>query len=217
MTGQKETNKTYLKPRKLSFPSDEKIHSWLPILIEAYYIVDEGIARAIEIERKKGRKIVCFKGCSSCCRIHTTIPVYPLELVGISWYVTEKISSPLRELLKNQLGNHKENGICPFIIDNACSIHPVRPISCRQFIVFDNVCKDGEDPYYTRREDVLTPIKKYIDKAFYIMLPFYGINSKSERLRIIESGSIHTIVKLVQTCNWKTLADKMKEFDKENR
>lgn len=61
---------------------------------------------------------------------------------------------------------------------------------------------------------MLTPIKKYVDKAFYMMLPFYGVNSKSERLKLIKSGAVHNLVKLIQTCNWKSLADKMEDFDR---
>ncbi|MBS1114086.1 MAG: hypothetical protein H6Q92_1849, partial [Nitrospirae bacterium] len=38
---------------------------------------------------------------------------------------------------------------------------------CRQFNVFGSPCAEGEDPYYTRREDVLLPIKQYTDRAFF--------------------------------------------------
>lgn len=114
MADSKEIKAGYLKPKKLTFPDDVLRHSWLSILLEAYYIVDEGIAVAIKMENKKGMKLACDKGCSSCCRTHRTIPVYPLELVGISWYVTEKTSGHEREILKNQLVNHNENSPCPF-------------------------------------------------------------------------------------------------------
>jgi hypothetical protein len=42
-------------PQRLTFPDDEATHDWL----------------------------ACAKGCAACCRAHLTIPVYPLELVGI--------------------------------------------------------------------------------------------------------------------------------------
>jgi len=90
----------------------------------------------------------------------------------------------------------------------------MRPIACRQFMVFGKPCDEGEDPYYTRREDVLTPIKKYTDRAFFIMLPFYGVKSESERWKIIEKGAVHQVVKLMQTCNWNSLAEKMEEFER---
>jgi Fe-S-cluster containining protein len=203
----------YHKPKKLGFKADELVHKWLPMLLDAYYIVDKGIAEAIKIESRKGKKLACCKGCSTCCNTHATIPVYPLELAGISWYVVEKITGPVREALKNRFAQYEENDPCPFLTDGACSVHPMRPISCRQFMVFGAPCDEGEDPYYTRREDVLTPIKKYTDMAFFIMLPFYGVEREEERWKIIEKGAIHQVVKLLQSCSWKSLAAKMEEFD----
>jgi Fe-S-cluster containining protein len=199
-------------PRRLSFPADEKRHPWLPLLLDSYAIVDKGVGEAVRAGFKKGRKLACSKGCSHCCKTHQTIPVYPLELVGLSWYVTEKIIGPEREIIKAHLRHYQENDPCPFLVHGACSIHPMRPVACRQFNVFDIPCTEGEDPYYTRRGDVLSPLRKYTARAFFLMLPFYGIEDEKERWKIIESGAVHNVVKLMQTCNWKSLADKMEEF-----
>ena len=201
------------KQKRLSFPSDENKHPWLSLLLKAYFTVDKGIDEAVRTAFKRGRKLACCKGCWNCCKTHQTIPVYPLELVGLSWYVTEKITGPEREIIKNQLRSYKENDPCPFLVNGGCSVHPMRPVACRQFNVFGSPCAEGEDPYYTRREDVLLPIKQYTDRAFFIMLPFYGIGNENERWKIIESGAVHQVVKLMQTCKWKSLADKMEEFD----
>lgn len=81
---------------RLSFPDDESRQAWLPLLLEACAIVDAGINEAIRREEKQGRSLACHKGCAACCRSHTTIPVYPLELIGINWYVVEKITAPVR-------------------------------------------------------------------------------------------------------------------------
>ena len=201
-------------PVRLSFAADEKIYDWLVLLLDAYYIVDKGVAEAIKKETKRRRQLACRKGCSICCKTHQTIPVYPLELVGISWYATEKLSGKEREELKKQLRSHKKGDPCPFLLNGVCIIHPMRPIACRQFNVFDKPCADNEDPYYTRPKDVLPPVKKYVDRAFFIMLPFYGVNDESARHKLIKSGSVHKLVKLMQTCTWETLADRMDEFDK---
>lgn len=212
---EKKRKRTDLRSAKrLVFPSDETIHPWLPLLLDAYWVVDRGVEEAIKNELKRGRTLACKKGCSHCCRTHQTIPVYPLELVGLSWYVVEKMDGPEREIVKIQLQRHGENDPCPFLVDGSCAVHPMRPVSCRQFNVFDTPCAVGEDPYYTRRQDVLSPIKKYTDRAFFFMLPFYGIQNEKERWNIIERGAVHQVVKLMQTCNWKSLADKMDEFDK---
>ncbi len=203
----------YINPTRVTFPYDEKRYSWLPMLLNAYYVIDKGVSEALKEEFKKGKRLACRKGCSYCCKTHETIPVYPLELVGLSWYLTEKIKGQHRDILKRQLIIYKQGDPCPFLIDGICSVHPVRPAACRQFNVFGNPCEEGEDPYYTRPDDVLKPIKKYIDRAFFIMLPFYGITDENERIRVIETGGVHTIVKLLQSLNWKSLAEKMDEFD----
>jgi Fe-S-cluster containining protein len=206
----------YGSPERLLFPDDEQVHPWLSRLLDAYHIADEGVSEGIRREEKQGKKLACKKGCSSCCQTHKTIPVYPLELVGMSWYATEKIGGPVRHKLKGQLRKHKDGEACPFLVDSLCSIHPMRPLACRQFNVFGRVCSDGEDAYYTRRQDVLTPLKRYTDEAFYIMLPFYGVEKSSERRKVIKTGSIHQIAKVMQSCNWTTLADKMDAYDRRN-
>jgi Fe-S-cluster containining protein len=215
MKDKRQKKSGYFQQRRLSFPSDEKKHFWLPVLLDAYFVIDKGVAEAVKAEFIKGRKLACAKGCSNCCRTHQTIPVYPLELVGLSWYVTEKITGPERNIIKNQLVDYKENDPCPFLANGACSVHPMRPVACRQFNVFGTPCAEGEDPYYTRRQDVLNPVKKYTDRAFFIMLPFYGVDDEKERRKIIESGGVHHVVKLMQTCNWKSLSDKMADFERE--
>lgn len=217
MKDKKQRKFGFSQPRRSSFPDDEKNHSWLSLLLDAYLTIDRGVDEAIRTALKRGRKLACGKGCSNCCKTHQTIPVYPLELVGLSWYVTEKITGPDREIIKTQLSRYRENNPCPFLVHDSCSVHPMRPVSCRQFNVFGSRCDEGEDPYYTRRADVLSPIKKYTDRAFFIMLPFYGIEDEKERWKIIEAGAVHRVVKLMQTCNWKSLGDKMDEFESEHK
>lgn len=204
----------HLGTGRLSFQDDEKVHDWLSPLLDAYFIVDKGVSEAVKREERKHRKLACSKGCSGCCRTHHTIPVYPLELVGISWYAVEKISAPERETLKNLLRSYREYGSCPFLLEEVCIVYPMRPIACRQFNVFDKPCTENEDPYYTRPKDIMPPAKRHVDQAFFIMLPFYGVKDEHERRKVIQSGAVHKTVKLIQTCNWKSLADKMDDFDK---
>jgi Fe-S-cluster containining protein len=214
MKDKKQSRTGYYQIKRQHFPVDEKKHPWLGMLLDAYCVVDKGVSEAVKMELKKGRKLACTKGCSHCCKTHQTIPVYPLELVGLSWYVTEKLKGTARKIVRMQLEKYKENDPCPFLVDGACSVHPMRPVSCRQFNVFDTPCSEGEDPYYTRRIDVLSPIKNYRDRAFFIMLPFYGVEDEKERWRIIESDLVHQVVQLMQTCNWKSLAARMAEFER---
>ena len=102
-------------PDRLSFPADELVHPWLSRLLEAYHVTDTGVLEGIRREELQGRKLACSKGCAACCRSHTDIPVYPLELVGISWYVTEKVGGSVREQLRKQLLNCRDLDGCPFL------------------------------------------------------------------------------------------------------
>ena len=213
MPKKKKKRSSAERVKRLSFPEDEKNHPWLKLLLDACYILDKGIANAIESEQRKGRRLACGKGCSSCCA-QADIPVYPLEIAGISWYATEKISGSMRDILRRQLEGFKKNDHCSFLIDGACSIHPVRPMACRQFNIFGKPCEEGEDPYYTRREDVMAPVKRHVDQAFFIMLPFYGVEKESERTRIVETGAFHKMAKEFHACKWKDLVEKMERFDK---
>jgi Fe-S-cluster containining protein len=201
------------KSKRSSFPEEEREHPWLELLLDAYHIIDRGITGAIAAEVKKGKKLACARGCATCCRTHKDIPVFPLELNGIIWYAVEKAQGPEREVLQAQLSAFRKDSGCPFLIDEACSIHVVRPMACRQFNVFERPCEEGEDPFHTRRQDVLDPVKKHVDQAFFLMLPFYGIESEKERREAVETGAFHRMAREFHGCNWPQLAQKMKEHD----
>lgn len=177
-------------------------------------IIDRGIAIATSREKRKRKKRpVCSEKCDICCRANTDIPVYPLELSGIVWFTTEKVEQPHRDILKKQLLSHNAHPPCPFLIDSVCSVYPVRPIACRQYIVFGSACADNEDPYHTRREDLLTPIQDFMDEAVYTMLPFYGISGEPERRRAVKNRFIHAKVQNIFSCNWRSLKQQMDSYD----
>jgi Fe-S-cluster containining protein len=194
---------------EMLMPSKED-QPWLGLLLDAYAVVDRGIEKAIaRYQKKSGLRLACREGCSNCCRTHKDIPVYPLELVGIYWYVIEKIKGDVREILRQQLKDFKGGATCPFLVHSSCSIHPMRPIACRQFNVFGNPCREGEDPYYTRRREVLSPPKEITDRAFEIMFPFYGVTDKEEIARFIKHNLMHTQVRVLQSLRWDRLALRM--------
>jgi len=197
------------KPERLSFPDDETRFDWLPMLLDAYYIADKGVHDGIKLRLNQGQKLACAKGCSTCCSTHITIPVYPLELSGIYWYTMEKTENDRRKALKEQLSNFTENDPCPFLIKGICGIHPMRPLACRHFNVFHKPCDENEDPYFTRRNDVLTPIKKYKEKALAAMLPFHKITQRSEKIKAMKTGLIHTYAKNLQEVEWIKLAERL--------
>jgi Fe-S-cluster containining protein len=203
---------------RLQYPEDEKKQPWLRLLLDAYAVIDEGVTSGIkEEEKKRGIRLACAKGCGNCCTTHRDIPVYPLELVGIYWFVIEKLPHQVKGIIKRQLLDHQKGDACPFLVETACSIHAMRPAACRQFNVFNKRCETGEDPYYTRRSDVLTPRSDYIDKAFSIMLPFYGVTDKRQIERASKTRLINSLARPLQLCQWHELPVRMDEFEIVNR
>jgi Fe-S-cluster containining protein len=81
--------------------------------------------------------------------------------------------------LKNRLSSQSPG--CLFLDDDgSCIIHAVRPAACRQFNVMGSPCKEGEDAFFTRRADVITPIRDYTERAFIKMLPFYRLQDAAD-------------------------------------
>ena len=200
--------------KRLRFPDAEKAQPWLPMLLDAYAVADEGIMTAVRARTAEtGERLACSKGCDACCSTHRDIPVYPLELVGIYWFVVEMLTGQSRESVKKQLATLGGDDSCPFLVDGACAIHPLRPMACRQFNVFNRPCAEGEDAFHSRRQDVLTPLQEYTDRAFAIMLPFYGITGEEEKKRAVRSGYLHTLVRNLRTNAWTELARRMGDYD----
>lgn len=46
------------------------------------------------------------------------------------------------------------------------------------------------------------------------MLPFYGVHRKKERRKLVKSGALHQMARVLQECNWGCVADKMDAFDR---
>lgn len=199
---------------RLKFPEDEARYAWLSLLLDGLALFDKGTALGIQrAKRKQIRPVACREGCSNCCQVNTDIPVYPLELAGIYWFVIEKLGDPLRGKLKTQLMVHEGKPPCPFLIDNSCAIYPLRPGVCRLFVVFGRPCSPGEDAYHSRKEDVLTPLEEFKNQAFFVMLPFYGITGDEDRTRAVQNRVIHSRVLNLLGCDWKNLAEKMEAHD----
>jgi Fe-S-cluster containining protein len=89
-------------------------------------------------------KPACRQGCSFCC--HYKVEVRAHEVFHIKDFMAQQLSSATQasihaELEANALqirslspAEHLSTNIkCPFLIDQACSIYPVRPFRCRNF------------------------------------------------------------------------------------
>jgi Fe-S-cluster containining protein len=199
----------YPEPQRLQFPEAEAKHEWLGYAFDAYYRADIGVTESIRIEEDKGRKLACARGCSNCCKSHTTIPIFPLELLGLYWYVTEEMSADNRHRIKPQLVSRASGDPCPFLLDGVCSVHPMRPLACRHFNVFGKTCAEGEDAFYSRREDVLTPIKSHQDAAYEAMLPFHGFVTAGQKNQAMKSSYVQSQARVLQEIDWAHLAERI--------
>lgn len=78
--------------------------------------------------------------------------------------------------------------------------------------MFRAPCTPGEDPYYTRRHDVLEPIPEYTDRAFAALLPFYNIKDHAGRgeaaIKLIRAQIMN-----LQTYDWEKLIAVMENVE----
>ena len=147
-------------------PQYESRHQWLSLLLDCYALIDYSVDTSIARSKKK---IACHKGCSACC--YQTILLSTLEAVGIRFYVQAILTEESRTVLFNKYSEHKQ--VCLFNIDGSCIVYPLRPVSCRRYIVTSQCCKINEDPTITRPNDVLEPSREYLFTSIERTLPFY--------------------------------------------
>jgi Fe-S-cluster containining protein len=201
--------------QRASPPVPDAGRDWGGILREMHAEVDRGLAGAIRREEKRrGRRLACRRGCDVCCRVNTDIPVYPLELAGISRHCVEGLDGPLREAVRERCAAHVRGGPCPFLVDGACAVHPVRPVACRLLAVFGERCAAGEDAWHARRADVLAPPVGLIGKAYRVMLPFHGVTKPEDQEAWLARGLLQALVRNLPELEWGSLAALMTAADR---
>ncbi len=151
----------------------ERRYPGVPLLLDAFAMVDCGLEQALRADM---RVPVCRAGCSPCCT--QPIPVTPLEILTLYAYVRHSLSPKTRDALMLRLSAHHGGQTelgrqCPFLLAGNCGVYPVRPIACRQFIVFEKTCRPGEDVSRTRPRDVLIPQYAFMHAALLHTLPWY--------------------------------------------
>lgn len=179
-------------------------YSWLPILLDSYAIDD--YERQLDVRRgilTRGQRIACHKRCFSCCT-NQAIPLMPLEFMGISWFYSEICDADTKRIIRPRLVNHHRSIECPFLMDNVCSIYPVRPLACRDFFVYGKPCGLDEDITATRPHDIHPPnleISRYI--AFRLFdYPSFGCSTMNDKERAFNEGLIASRSRLMHKWDW---------------
>jgi len=127
-------------------------------------ITEAVVGAAVEDARANGQEISCRKGCGACCRqlvpitptearqIHSLVESLPeprrLAIRARFAEARKRLSEAglLDLLLKPEewpVDRGEELGLkyfflgvaCPFLEDESCSIHPDRPLACREYLV----------------------------------------------------------------------------------
>ncbi len=195
-------------PNRPHYPQENN-YSWLPILLDAYAICDEGLRQEIatEVERR-GMAVACLKGCDSCCRQHD-IPVSTPEFMGIVWYVTEVLAEGIRDELLKSMGPPNQTARCPFLKAGSCSIYPARPLACREFVVYRQVCAQGEDPFFTRPADMhpATPDRRLQTAMRFLDSPVYNLLTKKKKIAAYNKGVMYKFIPGMHEIDWRILID----------
>jgi Fe-S-cluster containining protein len=144
-------------PLELSVPAE-------PVTVEALLPILRGLSslfsdRAIARAEAAGRPISCCAGCGACCR--QLVALAPSEARALARLV-DTMPEPRRTIVRQRFdaalqrlgdlidrmptGTAEERtelsfeyfrlGIaCPFLEEESCSIHPDRPMACREYLV----------------------------------------------------------------------------------
>jgi Fe-S-cluster containining protein len=119
---------------------------------------------AVQASEAQGKSISCKKGCGACCRqlvpiaeveargLRALVDDLPeprrteirarfadarrrLEAVGVWQKLQERDQLGEGEFQKLGLEYFSQGVACPFLEEESCSIHPDRPVSCREYLV----------------------------------------------------------------------------------
>ena len=102
--------------------------------------VSEDIEKIFDYQKEY---LYCKKGCSYCCKRGD----YPMSEIEHKYLMIgfEKLDNDIKEKIKNNIKKAKngdiDSYICPFLIEESCSIYEYRPIVCRTFGVLTEDAK----------------------------------------------------------------------------
>ena len=209
--GVKMFNKNKYSKFRKNFKTDELKYKWLGVLLDAYAIKDYGINIGL---KKENRVLACKDGCCACCE-KMEITVTEPEFLGISWYVSEKLKGLKRFTVKENL-KKPVFSVCPFLVHKSCSIYPVRPLMCRMYHVFVEPCKNGEDVYLSRPQDIWCPDKNTNKKVARKIFSIMGIDSIQDQDRAFNEGLLLKKSKSIYEGDWSHVVKCIELFDQKN-
>ncbi len=161
---------------------------WIPRLIKAHALVDGGTRLALRQESAlRGQETGCgpghTKSCGTACH-QRNVSVTAVELAGALWHLNRNAADDVRRDVLSRLGEPSgqiPSAGCPFALQDACTVYPLRFMACRQFFVTGSNGQsglpdgNGLSPVL-RIGALITPLRQFTLRAFSLLLPFYGIS-----------------------------------------
>jgi len=149
-------------PMKVAFNVPAGPCSAQAVLPDVQRFANQITDHAVAVARREGRTVSCAKGCGACCR--QMVPITPPEARHLARLIAAmpparalaikaRFADARAKMAERGVrpGGHpdaakpayREFGLayfrtgvpCPFLEDESCSIHPDRPLVCREYLV----------------------------------------------------------------------------------
>ena len=146
----------------------------MPRLATALALIDEAVrVAALRQGDLLGLNLACAKGCDACCR-DQVIPVSVPEMAAALWHLRNRAPGRLRLAVERRWAKAQPGRDCPFLLDGACAVRPMRFMACRQFNVFGAPCGGVAQVMRERPGQVLVPDREIKRQALATLMPLYG-------------------------------------------
>ena len=172
-------------------------------LMHVYELADAILSEHIE-RLSGGRPVACSDGCCACC-LSMAVPATQPEIDGITWLVTHRFHAPARQALRGKLQTWTPGASCPFLSRASCSIRTMRPLSCRQLIVFGTPCELNDDIHASRPGDVLDLAGHASSEIPALILHALGLGSHSQCRTLARQGALPHYATDITQLNWQRI------------
>jgi Fe-S-cluster containining protein len=152
------------QPMTISFAVPAKLCGAEALLPDLRRLAGQVTDHGVEAVAKEGQSVSCAKGCGACCRQMVPVsPVEARELARLVATMPPRRASAVRKRFADARQRMEDAGLglahrghpdddkaayrayslayfsqgvpCPFLEDESCSIHPQRPLVCREYLV----------------------------------------------------------------------------------
>jgi Fe-S-cluster containining protein len=102
---------------------------------------------------EKNRPVFECQQCGDCCNGRGGIYVKPQEVEDMAAFLGLDVEEFISRYVDcSAQGSHLgvQDGVCVFMEDNRCRVHPVKPFICRQWPFFPALLLDPEELEYAK-------------------------------------------------------------------